>query len=86
LSKLEDDQIPFSQITTEAQINYENLKSLSYSKTLRSNFENIDTLTSFRAIWRDSIDQGELNLDKNKLYKWLTYKLGRDTLIMDSNY
>jgi len=86
LSKLEDDQIPFSQITTEAQINYENLKSLSYSKTLRSNFENIDTLTSFRAIWRDSIDQGELNLDKNKLYKWLTYKLGRDTLIIDSNY
>ena len=86
LSKLEDDQIPFGQITIEAQINYENLKSLSYSKTLRSNFENIDTLTSFQAIWRDSIAPEKLSVDKNKLYKWLTYKLGRDTLLIDSNY
>ena len=83
LSKLEKDQIPFKALCDEARINYENMVSLSYSKTLVSNFDSIDTLSVFNAKWNDTIDANIIAKDKERLYNWLKFKLGVDTLVVD---
>ncbi|MCB0456696.1 MAG: DUF389 domain-containing protein [Flavobacteriaceae bacterium] len=82
LSKLEKEQIPFQNICDEAKINYENLKSLSYSSTLYSNFEKIDTLRTFQTQWKESANQSTIQNEKGKLYQWLKYKLNLDTLVV----
>jgi len=82
LSKLEQDIIPFKALCDEAQINYENLESLSYSKTLRSNFQSIDTITVFNVKWRDSIDVSQTQREQQRLYNWLKFKLNVDTLVV----
>lgn len=82
LSKLEADLIPFQSISDEAKINYENLESLSYSNTLRSNFEKIDTLKVFETQWKPTVRNSEIEKDKQRLYNWLKYKLSVDTLVV----
>ncbi|MEZ4858271.1 MAG: DUF389 domain-containing protein [Flavobacteriaceae bacterium] len=82
LSKLEKEQIPFKTICDEATINYENLKALSYSSTLYSNFEKIDTLRMFQTEWKESASEATINSEKKKLYTWLKYKLNLDTLVV----
>jgi len=82
LSKLEKDQIPFKTLCDEARINYENLESLSYSKTLVSNFQKIDTLSLFTTKWVDTVDSAIIAKDRTRLYTWLKYKLNVDTLVV----
>ncbi|MEM7085574.1 MAG: DUF389 domain-containing protein [Bacteroidota bacterium] len=82
LSKLEKDQIPFKLLCDEARINYENLESLSYSKTLVSNFQKIDTLSLFTTKWLDTVDPAIIAKDQTRLYNWLKYKLNVDTLVV----
>jgi len=82
LSKLEKDQIPFKTLCDEARINYENLESLSYSKTLVSNFQKIDTLSLFTTKWLDTVDAAIIAKDQARLYNWLKYKLNADTLVV----
>ena len=82
LSKLEKEQIPFKTICDEAKINYDNLKALSYSSTLYSNFEKIDTLRTFQAEWKESANRTTIESEKKKLYNWLKYKLNLDTLVV----
>ncbi|MAO09093.1 MAG: hypothetical protein CL596_10310 [Alteromonas sp.] len=82
LIKLEKEQIPFKSITDEAKINYENLSSLSYSTTLKSDFEKIDTLKTFEAQWKNGVNSATIQKDKQRLYNWLKYKLNLDTLVV----
>jgi len=82
LSKLERDQIPFKSISEEAHINYENLESIQYSKTLLSNFNKIDTLSVFMVKWNDSIEVSVKEKDIKKLSTWLQYKLKLDTMVV----
>jgi len=82
LSKLEKEQIPFKDLCDEAKINYQNLKSLSYSSTLISNFEKIDTLKIFETQWKESAGRREIESEKSKLTQWLKYKLKLDTLVV----
>ena len=78
----EKEQIPFQSISEEAKINYENLKSLSYSSTLFTNFETIDTLRTFQTEWKDNVSRRVIENEKKKLYSWLKYKLNLDTLVV----
>jgi len=82
LRRLEKDMIPFQDICAEAKINYENLETISYASTLRSNFSKIDTLVIFDVTWDGSISKDDKAKDMEKLYEWLKYKLKRDTLIL----
>ena len=82
LSKLEEEQIPFKDITDEAKINYDNLKSLSYSYVLESDFQKIDTLRVFAAKWKEGVNASVIEKEKGKLYNWLKYKLALDTLVL----
>jgi len=84
LSRLERDQIPFEEVVDEAKINYEKLKSISYSKRITSNFSKIDTLAIFSFKWIDSLATEEsIKTDTAKLQKWLKVKLKLDTLAIE---
>jgi len=82
LSKLEEEFVPFQDITEEARINYENLVKLSFANTLISDFQKIDTLKVFEAQWKQGVRGTILEKDKEKLYNWLKYKLQLDTLLL----
>lgn len=83
LSVLEADQIPFESIAEEARINYDGLKSLSFSIKLVSDFNNIDTLTVFTAQWKDSLSPNKVSADKKRLYEWLKFKVPADSLVLN---
>lgn len=85
LSKLEKDLIPFSDICEEARINYENIKTLSYARTMISNFNTIDTIPVFKVTWIDTISEATRIKDQQRLYNWLKYKIKPDTLVVESN-
>ena len=83
LRMLEKEIVPFQEICVEAKINYENLETISYASTLRSNFNKIDTLTVFNVTWDGSISKRSQEENMKKLYEWLKYKLKKDTLILN---
>ncbi|MDV7188581.1 DUF389 domain-containing protein [Lutibacter sp. TH_r2] len=78
LSSYIDNEIPFIQISKEAQINYTGLANLSYAKTLQTNFESIDTVTVFNAKWYDTI--ANVPQQQKQLKNWLKTRLELDTL------
>lgn len=83
ISKYFDTQIPFVQISEEAQINYTGLAELSYSKQITTNFENIDTLNVFNTKWYDSVPNTAIQ--ELQLKKWLKTRLNLDTLVVTKN-
>ncbi|TXE15875.1 DUF389 domain-containing protein [Psychroserpens burtonensis] len=84
LSRLERGQIPFEDLVREAKINYENLKAVSYSKRITSDFSKIDTLNIFSFKWVDSLTTKEQKgKDLRKLGVWFKDKLKLDTLVVE---
>ena len=84
LSKYEQTQIPFADISKEAKINYEGLESFSYADKLVSNFNTIDTIPEFDLRWKKDLPKAEKLKNELKLKEWLAYKLKLDTLIVKS--
>ncbi len=82
LSKFYKNQIPFKQISQEAQINYGSLKQLSYAKMIKTNFKTVDTITIFNAEW-DATDKNKASQEK-LLKKWLKMRLNLDTLVVNN--
>ncbi|MEQ6124631.1 DUF389 domain-containing protein [Pseudotenacibaculum sp. MALMAid0570] len=80
LEKLTSEQIPFLQVSKEAKINYEGLKTISFSKVLVTNFESIDTIPVASIRWYDSI--AEEKRTQAKLAIWLKTRLNLDTLVV----
>lgn len=80
LNSLTQKQIPFLQVSKEAQINYEGLLSLSFSNRLVTNFETIDTIPVATITWLDSLPE-EKKVDA-KLALWLKTRLSLDTLVL----
>jgi len=80
LEKLTKEKIPFTQISQEAKINYEGLKTISFSKVISTNFETIDTIPVATISWYDSItNKDELGV---KMTKWLQKRLNLENLIL----
>ncbi|MDP3313028.1 hypothetical protein [Lutibacter sp.] len=82
LSKFYNTQIPFKQISQEAQINYSDLKQLSYAKMIKTNFKTVDTITIFNAEW-DATTLNKANQEK-LLKKWLKIRLNLDSLVLNN--
>lgn len=72
LKKMYQKQIPFVQLSQEAQIIYTGLEKLSYANKLETNFKSIDTITVFEVKWNDSINPTPPN---NQLKDWLQTRL-----------
>jgi len=83
ISKYYKSQIPFKQISEEAQINYTGLKALSYANLVSTDFKNIDTITVFNTQWHDSVPNTQVQ--EVQLKKWLKTRLNLDTLIVSKN-
>lgn len=83
ISKYFDNQIPFIQISEEAQINYTGLAELSYSKQITTNFKSVDTINVFNTKWYDSVPNTANQ--ELQLKKWLKMRLKLDTLVVIKN-
>ena len=84
LAPLERGQIPFEALVREAKINYENLKEVSYSKRITSDFSTMDTLNIFAFKWVDSLTTSkQKERDLRKLEMWFKDKLKLDTLVVE---
>lgn len=80
LEKLTKETIPFAQISQEAKINYEGLKTISFSKVISTNFETIDTVPAASITWHDSISNKEEL--QARIARWLKRRLNLDNLIL----
>lgn len=83
INAIRANEIPFSQVCEEVQINYSNIETISYSLELNSNFKHIDTLKVFSVHWYDSIPQTDVDKEKLKLESWLKTRLKLDTLVLN---
>ncbi|MDO9594434.1 MAG: DUF389 domain-containing protein, partial [Lutibacter sp.] len=82
LGKFSANQIPFLQISKEAQINYSGLKQLSYSMRYKTNFKTVDTIAIFNAEWYAGVKNKRQ--EEIRLKKWLKTRLNLDTLVVNN--
>jgi len=80
LNKFYDSQIPFVQLSKEAQINYSGLKEISFANVVKTNFNSVDTIAVFNTSWYDSV--ANTKQQEIQLKKWLKTRLKIDTLIV----
>lgn len=80
LSRLVASQIPFQEISAEAKVNYDNLESLGFSRTIKTDFSKIDTIPIFEVKWKDISNQGKVEEDTKKLNNWLKLRLKDSTI------
>ena len=80
-------QIPFEELTKEVKINYEAVKSISFSNVINSNFKNIDTISVFGVKWNDSlISNIDIPKKQKQLEEWLKVKYDLDSLVVKTEY
>ncbi len=75
LSKFEESQISFQEISAEAKVNYENLTSISYSYTISTDFQKLDTIPVFEVGWSEQTKKDQISADTKKLTDWLKLRL-----------
>lgn len=87
LGQLEKMQIPFEALTKEVKINYEAVKTISFSNVINSNFKKMDTVTVFGVKWNDSlISNADIPKKQKQLEDWLRVKYNLDTLVVRRDY
>ncbi|MFS4469738.1 DUF389 domain-containing protein [Maribacter sp. 2210JD10-5] len=82
LNKLNTRQIPFQDISAEAQSNYENLEYLAFSNAIRTDFKKLDTVSVFEAKWKRNAKRSEVLKDAKKLHNWLRIRLKDSTILL----
>lgn len=82
ISKFTTGGIPFYELSKEIQINYKNLESVSYSTTLVSDFNKVDTVPQFYLKWNESISPQLKQANNAKIKEWLEFKLERDSIML----
>jgi len=83
ISKYYKEQIPFTQVSKEAQVLFNGLAQIGYAKFVTTNFKTSDTLSVFDTKWHDSIPN--TNLQEIQLKKWLKTRLNLDSLVVTKN-
>jgi len=82
LNKLNAKQIPFEEISAEAQTNYENLEYLAFSNAIRTDFKKLDTVSVFEAKWKRDAKRVDIVKESKKLHTWLKVRLKDSTLLL----
>jgi len=80
LTLINENGIPFRQVSAEAKIFADGLEELSYSDLVKTNFKSIDTVRMFYFKWYDSIPKKEILKKEPGLKKWLQIRLQLDTI------
>lgn len=82
LNKLNAKQIPFQEISAEAQTNYDNLEYLAFSNAIRTDFKKLDTVSVFEAKWKRDAKRNEIIKEAGKLHSWLKIRLKDSTILL----
>ena len=82
LNKLNSKQIPFQEISKEAQVNYENLEYIAFSNAIRTDFKKLDTVSVFEAKWKRNAKRAVVLKDAKKLHAWLKVRLKDSTILL----
>lgn len=80
ISNLTTGDIPFETLIEEIKINYGELSSISFSNTLVSDFDKIDTIPVFTVNWKDNVSRPVRDRNNEKLKNWLAFKLGKENI------
>ncbi len=80
LSKLGRLSIPFKDISIEAKTNYENLESIGFSPTVKTDFKKLDTISVFEVKWKRDAKRVKVVEDAKKLHQWLKLRLKDSTI------
>lgn len=80
----EKSKIPFDQIANEIKINYADVSEVAYSKLLKTNFTQIDTIPLIYLKWKPTVNQNQILSQEQKIQKWLRLKLNNDKLIISN--
>lgn len=75
LKKIVSKQIPFNDVSAEAKANYENLASIGYSYTIRTDFKKVDTIPVFEINWKPKTKSKDKQTDIKKIAEWLKLRL-----------
>lgn len=77
---LTSDSESFVSISPEIKINYPELESISFAKTLRSNFNGLDTLNVFTLKWNNNLSFSQILEKEKRLKEWLSLKLDEQSI------
>ncbi|MCV6628819.1 MAG: DUF389 domain-containing protein [Flavobacteriaceae bacterium] len=80
LSELKAMEIPFSQITSEAKINYKSIQDISFAYMFKTDFARLDTIPVFYVNWKDGMHADTIEKSHKQLRKWLKVRLGMPKL------
>ncbi|GGD87054.1 DUF389 domain-containing protein [Planktosalinus lacus] len=80
INNLTTGDIPFEELIKEIKINYEDLSSISFSNTLVSNFQEIDTIPVFTVSWNRNVSRQLKNTNNEKIKNWLEFKLNKSNI------
>lgn len=83
ISKYYKAQIPFTQVSKEAQVLFSGLAQIGYAKFVTTNFKTSDTLSVFDTKWYDSIPDNKTQ--EIQLKTWLKTRLNLDTLVVTNS-
>jgi uncharacterized hydrophobic protein (TIGR00271 family) len=80
LQEMSKSQIPFAEISKEAQANYENLERLGYAFKISTDFTKMDTIPVFEVRFKEGTKRAEADKDLQKLKDWLKIRLKNNTI------
>lgn len=84
LARFLRNQIPFSEISQEAKINYDGIEKISYSHRVNTDFQKLDSIDVFNVTWKDDLKKNEIKSQEQKLAAWLKLRTKLDTLVVES--
>jgi hypothetical protein len=71
LEKIENNNLFYQSILNEVKFNHELIQSINYSLLISSN----DTITVFNTKWVENIPIETINIEEEKVRRWLKFKL-----------
>ncbi|MEH6657367.1 MAG: DUF389 domain-containing protein [Leeuwenhoekiella marinoflava] len=80
LTRLKASALPFSSLSQEVHINYDDIDRFGFSNTINTNFEKSDTIPTFMVAWKSSLSESSKRKEETKLKAWLKLKYKLDTL------
>ncbi len=72
--------LDFLQVSKDAKINFYDLKNISFSKELKSDFKKIDTLPIARPVWKSKLVDSLASKRNYELTIWLEKEMKLDTI------
>ena len=75
LRRYYSNEVRFDRILKEIQINYDDLKSISFAREYRSDFEKMDTINIVSVQWKNKVRNKNRRDQEKKLKEWLEQRL-----------